>query len=318
MRKKISIVVPIYNVKKYLIRCIDSLITQTYENIEILLVDDGSPDNCGAICDEYATKDSRIKVFHIPNGGVAKARQLGVENSSGEYIIFVDPDDWLPEDAVEVLNSNLDKDIDIVVGSFVKYNTKGILSNVALNDSVITQDDYIEGIIKGTYEWAPWAKIYKRNLFQQDTFHVSKRSQDFLMNLDIACRVNRVKVISKIAYNYYVDLSTLRNKSCFSIHGIVISKMTEILNKFGKKELYEDYINYTALQFLIQGVINGYEIDNNERWVLEAKDYSKRTKLSLRQKVFLKSLDSKFMQSLLFSLYNNPIGLYLRTVKRQL
>ena len=100
---KVSIIVPIYNVEQYLRRCIDSLLAQTYTNIEIVLVDDGSPDNCGDICDEYAQTDTRIKVIHKKNCGLSAARNSGIEAVSGEWVTFIDSDDWLETDAIECL-----------------------------------------------------------------------------------------------------------------------------------------------------------------------------------------------------------------------
>ena len=101
----VSIIVPIYKVEKYLPTCIDSIISQTYKNIEILLVDDGSPDNCGRICDEYAVKDNRIHVFHEANKGVSVARNIGLDNANGEWISFIDPDDYIDNDFIEYLVS---------------------------------------------------------------------------------------------------------------------------------------------------------------------------------------------------------------------
>ena len=97
---KVSIIVPIYNVEKYLKKCVNSIINQTYKSLEIILVDDGSPDRSGALCDRLAEKDSRIRVIHKANGGVSTARNAGIEAATGEYICFVDSDDWLPENAV--------------------------------------------------------------------------------------------------------------------------------------------------------------------------------------------------------------------------
>lgn len=94
----ISVIVPVYNVKNYLCKCVDSIINQTYNNLEIILVDDGSTDGSGAICDEYVLKDSRVKVIHKENGGVSSARNLGIAQAGGEYICFVDSDDWLELD----------------------------------------------------------------------------------------------------------------------------------------------------------------------------------------------------------------------------
>ncbi|MBQ5852329.1 MAG: glycosyltransferase family 2 protein, partial [Lachnospiraceae bacterium] len=99
----ISIVVPVYNVEKYLERCVDSLINQTYENIEILLIDDGSKDNSGQMCDEYANKDSRITVYHKENGGLSDARNYGMDRAKGEYIIFIDSDDYVEPNMMEFL-----------------------------------------------------------------------------------------------------------------------------------------------------------------------------------------------------------------------
>ena len=95
---QISVIVPVYNVQRYLRRCVDSILSQTFSNLEVILVDDGSPDRCGAICDEYAAADPRVKVIHKPNGGLSSARNAGIEAAAGEYLAFVDSDDWLDAD----------------------------------------------------------------------------------------------------------------------------------------------------------------------------------------------------------------------------
>ena len=105
----ISVIIPVYKVEKYLKRCIDSVINQTYKNLEIILVDDGSPDNCPKICDDYSKKDKRIKVIHKKNGGVSAARNKGLKLSNGDYIVFVDSDDWLEYNFVEEMLTNLRK-----------------------------------------------------------------------------------------------------------------------------------------------------------------------------------------------------------------
>lgn len=116
---KISIIVPIYKVEIYLRKCVDSIVNQTYKNIEILLIDDGSPDNCGIICDEYAKKDERIKVIHKKNGGLSDARNYGIEASSGDYIMFVDSDDYISKDMCEILlKKALENNADIVSCNF--------------------------------------------------------------------------------------------------------------------------------------------------------------------------------------------------------
>lgn len=111
----VSVIVPVYKVEKYLHRCIDSIINQTYKNLEIILVDDGSPDNCGKICDEYAEKDNRIKVIHKSNGGLSSARNAGLDVANGDYVYFVDSDDYIDTKLVEDnLNLAIEHDADMV------------------------------------------------------------------------------------------------------------------------------------------------------------------------------------------------------------
>ena len=119
----ISIIVPVYNVEKYIHECVDSIINQTYKNIEIILVDDGSPDNCGKICDEYAKKDNRIKVIHKPNGGLSDARNHGIDVANGEWLMFIDSDDWIePNMAEKLLHSALNNKADLAISSVILFD----------------------------------------------------------------------------------------------------------------------------------------------------------------------------------------------------
>ena len=126
MDSLISVIVPIYNVEKYLERCVESIINQTYKNLEIILVDDGSPDNCPQMCDDYAKKDSRIKVVHKKNGGLSDARNAGMKVATGEYVSFIDSDDYISLDFYEtLLETIVDNDSDIVECSVVKFYENG-------------------------------------------------------------------------------------------------------------------------------------------------------------------------------------------------
>ena len=129
MRPLVSIIIPVYNVEKYLRKGLDSIINQTYKNTEIILVNDGSTDISGKICDEYATLDSRITVIHKQNGGVSSARNRGLDIATGEWVLFVDADDTLPNDALnyfaEVVSIN---DIDMVLGGYVECDEDGTIS----------------------------------------------------------------------------------------------------------------------------------------------------------------------------------------------
>ena len=120
---KVSVIIPIYKAEKYLQKCLNSFLKQTLQDIEILLIDDGSPDNSGRICDEYTRLDSRIKTYHKPNGGVSNARQYGLERASGEFIIHADPDDWADCEMLEELYNNaITNSTDVVICDFFINN----------------------------------------------------------------------------------------------------------------------------------------------------------------------------------------------------
>ena len=122
----VSIIVPVYKAEKYIHQCIDSLLAQTYSNIEVILVDDGSPDNCGKICDEYAAKDCRVKVIHQQNGGVSVARQTGIDHATGEYSIHADPDDWVELNMIEELVAKAVADnADMVICDYISEGLYG-------------------------------------------------------------------------------------------------------------------------------------------------------------------------------------------------
>ena len=139
----LSIIVPVYNVEKYIERCIKSILNQSFTNFELILVDDGSPDNCGKICDEYKKKDSRIKVIHKKNGGLSDARNAGIERAKGEYIAFVDSDDFINKYMYEILYKNAKKwDADISICNF-----KMVCENDRIDEdiSVICEDAKVYG-----------------------------------------------------------------------------------------------------------------------------------------------------------------------------
>ena len=123
--KKISIIVPVYNVENDLDRCVKSIMQQTYKNIEIILVDDGSPDRCPEMCDKYAQQDSRIKVIHKENGGLSDARNVGLNEAGGDFVMYVDSDDYIESDSCEQLLKTMQEDVDFVVGALREVKKEG-------------------------------------------------------------------------------------------------------------------------------------------------------------------------------------------------
>lgn len=132
---QISVIVPVYNVEQYLSRCLDSIINQTYRNFEVILVDDGSPDKCPEICDYYALQDNRIKVIHKENGGLADARNEGIRASSGEFITFIDSDDFVSFRYLEVLLDGITRhNADIIIAKFQRFESKNNIKNFVIID----------------------------------------------------------------------------------------------------------------------------------------------------------------------------------------
>lgn len=197
MKKLLSVVVPVYNVEKYLDRCIKSIINQTYKNLEIILVDDGSKDNSGIICDKYASKDKRIKVVHKENEGLSEARNTGIRLSKGQYITFVDSDDYIDKRMYEILISDLEKyEVDIATCDYLRivdYRKKAEISNEVL---IYSKNKAISKILKNEdYKDYAWNKIYKKELFD-DVLYPKGRIQE-----DVATTYKLILKANKVSYN---------------------------------------------------------------------------------------------------------------------
>lgn len=194
---QLSVIVPVYNVAQYLPDCIESILAQNFRDFELILVDDGSTDDSGRICDEYADKDERIQVIHQKNGGVTKARKTGVENAKGEWICFVDADDTIPTNSLESLVLSINKGTDIVIGSMDGRNLP----------KSITLRDYRAACIGGTiFSTALWAKLYRRSLFNDWVFNIPrdiKVGEDLLMNVRLAFKTDYSPMIIPYPIVYY-------------------------------------------------------------------------------------------------------------------
>lgn len=182
---KISIIVPVYNVEKYLEKCINSILTQTYQNLEIILVDDGSMDNSGEICDEYAKKDERIKVIHKENGGLSDARNAGIEIATGKYIGFVDSDDYIGKDMYEYLIRLIQKEnADISICGhkivFQKEENNEIKGEILDEEIEIwdTKKAIVELLKQEKIHDYAWNKLYKKELFEKIRYPKGRKMED--------------------------------------------------------------------------------------------------------------------------------------------
>ena len=255
MNKLISIIVPIYKVENYLKKCINSIINQTYKNIEILLIDDGSPDNCGIICDEYAKKDKRVKVIHKKNGGLSDARNYGIEASTGDYIIFVDSDDYISKNMCEILIKNaLKYDADIISCNYKEIysdNNREKINKQSIKKELEVYNN-LEVIYKYFFDYTVdinvvWNKLYKRELFfkrESIRFPKGKLHEDDYTICKLYYYANKIVIINDVLY-YYI-------RRCDSITGNfsdinILDKIDAIIEHYNFAKNKE-----TKLKYIIQ------------------------------------------------------------------
>jgi glycosyltransferase involved in cell wall biosynthesis len=290
MTELVSIIIPAYNVSCHLKKCIESVTTQSYSNIEIVIVNDGSKDNSLDIITECAKVDNRIKFITIENSGVTKARKTGFELSKGELIMFVDGDDTLPVNAVEILASNINNDsIDIVVGNASEING-AIKTNLDYLVCMTSGQGYIDLIVRDMIKGSPWGRIYRRKLFDEHCFDFDRSivyKEDILMNLVVAKKVNSISIIDDVVYNYFIhNESTVRTfkKSAgyeiryFSFVESIISKESNSIN-----DAYS-----TTLSNLCSIVLKSKSL-NDAKMLIEFYDRKGLTALlSFKKNLFLK------------------------------
>ena len=211
MKPKISIVVPVYNVEQYLEQCISQIINQTYVSLEIILVDDGSTDNSGRICDEFVKKDTRIKVIHKENGGLSDARNVGIKYATGEYIGFIDSDDYPEITMYEKLYSLVQKySVDISVCSM--YRDINCKKEIYEEDVLSRREVFKEMAQCGKIESHAWNKLYKRSLFDGIEYPIGKTYEDIYTTYKVIDKVDRVAYTAEQLYFYRDNPESISNQ----------------------------------------------------------------------------------------------------------
>lgn len=205
-RPTISVIVPVYRVEKYLDKCVNSIVNQTYKNLEILLVDDGSPDCCGSMCDKWAIKDSRIQVIHKKNGGLSEARNIAISKASGRYIGFVDSDDYIEPDMYELLLRTLLESKADVSSCYAldepeakPFCSKRGRRYVTLKDCEAVRDLFVSNQY---LRHAAWNKLYKKEIFDEIRFPVGRIYEDSGVMYKIMDRINKVACLDAYLYHY--------------------------------------------------------------------------------------------------------------------
>lgn len=228
----VSIIIPVYNVEKYLAKCIDSVLAQNFVDWELLLINDGSTDSSSCICDEYAVKDTRIKVFHQVNKGVSTARNIGIDNAKGEYITFIDSDDYI--DPNYLLNFEIDGGVNnfdlISQGAMLIFPDKKKNHIIKYNQTkeLNLSDFYSESVINCLI-YTPWSKLYKTDIIKDNKIHFDETicyGEDRIFVTEYFSYCKRVKAISACGYNYMHENQnalTLKRHSGFKIYNFSLS-----------------------------------------------------------------------------------------------
>ena len=228
----ISIIVPVYKVEKYLEKCVNSILKQTYTNLEIILVDDGSPDKCGQLCDELAKTDDRIKVFHKENGGLSDARNYGVERANGEYIGFVDSDDYIHECMYEELYKAIKKSGTSIAECGVTRVYKNTLRPHYEGKDyflVLDREGYLKEYLENKRLYgSAWCKLIHRDLAKKIKFPTGKIYEDAFYTLELLKTVDKYTLISGNYYYYYIRENSITTRSFSSKDMDYIEIMNEI------------------------------------------------------------------------------------------
>lgn len=244
---KISVIVPVYNAEKYLRRCIDSILAQTFTDFELLLIDDGSMDKSGKICDEYAKKDNRIRIFHKENGGVSSARNIGLDNAYGEWIAFADADDKVYSCWLENFIDEISKKADLIITSFTS-NYKGAEKNVIVNENIGLENAILTLEAKESFGYL-WCKCFKKNIIKIFDIRFNERFmiwEDALFIYEFVCRIKNIATSSKIGYYYFLPERNKYNREnkfdcCY--------KILQCLNQIFPNKDNTAFKRYTSVLF---------------------------------------------------------------------
>ena len=212
----ISVIVPVYRVEPYLDRCVQSIVDQTYTNLEIILVDDGSPDECPRMCDAWAKRDGRIRVIHQENGGLSAARNAGMRAATGDYIAFVDSDDWLSRGFIENLHAAADKHDCEAAGCLFRMDNQKAQNGLQESTKILRIVDRVTAVgdlIEDRIGQMVWNKLYRRELIADIPFEEGKLHEDEFWSYQVLGRIHRYAEIDYVGYHYFQRPDSIMGKA---------------------------------------------------------------------------------------------------------
>ena len=312
--EKVSVIVPVYRVEQYIDKCVESIVNQTYTNLEIILVDDGSPDNCPQMCDEWAKKDSRIKVIHKKNGGLSDARNAGIDAASGNYVYFLDSDDSISIDTLETyINISEKENCDIVFGRYQRVfddPNKNQIINCTNELYIYSIADFWNVVYKVNKELGfeicvnciiSCNKLFRKSLFSDIRYLVGKKNEDEYIIHELVSKCKKIAFIDKVYYYYYQNEESIMGsirKTHF--HNDFFDAVIRRVDYFQKNKMEIADIAFDYYKNMFEGQ---YFITKDEEYkVLLKKKYRNLVRVS---RVSLKKCSRKDrMKSIIF--YINP------------
>lgn len=306
----ISIVVPVYNAEKYLKSSIDSVLSQSYQDWELILVDDGSKDGSGDVCDKYALEDSRIKVYHTVNQGVTAARSYGVERTLGEWICFLDADDTLANDALRGMMKKSDS-CDIVIGNKQIISGKEVMDEwMNLSDCQLQPVEFLSGLIRNEISQYITGRMFRKALFDNGTIHIPRElimAEDFIMNVQLGNKAKRVAVIQNMVYGYHVYGESVshtfrtsldyESKFCHCLHSALLEG--------GYAEEVKDALTFQKVRALKSAFMAQQgRVDLRHPFLREVYREAEGIELSRGWRLFLRLLPLKYIGYVFFKLLN--------------
>lgn len=321
-KELISIIVPVYNVEKYIDRCINSILQQTYSNLEIILVNDGSLDQSGHICDNYKRKDKRIEVLHKENGGLSSARNAGIEIATANYIIFIDSDDYVNDTMVENLYKGLKKyDADIACcGKYLEDENNNVIEiKNKGKEYCINRYEAIERmLLRDEIDNSAWDKIYRKELFKNIRFPDGKYYEDIETVYKLFCKCEKIVHISTVEYHYIIREGSIIN-SKFSLKQLdslefISNIRQDIIINYPQYKQQVEAMYYLDLVTNLQKIYNSKEMHSyKEIYSKLKKEFKNSIKTILSNKYI--NTKKKFMCILIFFNMYKIVSLFKKLIK---
>ena len=307
----VSVIVPVYKVEQVVKNCIESILNQTFTNFELILVDDGSPDNSGRICDEYAQKDDRVIVIHKENGGLSDARNVGMEVATGEYVSFIDSDDYISLDFYEtLLQAMIDNNSDIVECSVVKFYENGKFDEYSDDLKVANYEtvDALGGLIdENPFRQHVWNKLYKSSVALDIPYAVGKLNEDEFWTYQVFGKANKVTKINKTMYYYFQRSGSIMG------NGYNIKRLDALEGKMNRQAYIEKNFPtlittakidfYSSCIFAYQSVLKFMSGKDKKKAGKIIKDYKNKCKLTTDEINSVTDSSKKYYKLAKFSFY---------------